>query len=45
MSNVNFALSGVVALFSPEGLPVNSLGRELRHLPLDALARTEYDRP
>jgi 3-hydroxyacyl-CoA dehydrogenase len=44
MSNVDFEVSGAVAVLRLDNPPVNSLGHELRRSIVDALARAEDDR-
>src|SRR6202035_396914 len=43
MSNVDFEVSGAVAVLRLDYPPVNSLGHELRRSIVDALARAEDD--
>ena len=43
MSNVDFEVSGAVAVLRLDNPPVNSLGHELRRSIVDALARAEDD--
>ncbi len=43
MSNVDFEVSGAVAVLRLNNPPVNSLGLEMRRLIVDALARAESD--
>src|SRR5260370_14546463 len=43
MSNLDFEVSGAVAVLRLDNPPVNSLGHELRRSIVDALARAEDD--